>query len=177
MEKNMILDFVRPFYNHKDLMHNMWHIELVIKYVDKVIDWGKYSVDYNKLIMAAYFHGFIYSNEKEIRDWLRGQSFCEKDIDIIVIIANESQRPEVPQTLEGKILHDAHVIEGGETYLLTKCLLTGTARGQTLVETIEYIDKYVIDSNRCYLPETITLLKKANSLTKEFISKLKKDIM
>lgn len=176
MEKKALIEFARPFYKDKDLMHNMWHVELLIKYVDKVIQWGNYSIDYDKLIMAAHFHGFIYTHEPEIRAWLKGQHFSAADITFITTIAHESQRPEKPGTLEGKILHDAHVIEGGVTYMLTKSLLTGTARGQTLHETIHFIEQYVIDSNTCYLPETIPLLEQSNQFTKEFIAKLKSDI-
>ncbi len=177
MDKKKLLDFVTPFYAEKDVMHNMWHIELVIKYVDKIIKWGNYKVDYDKLTIAAYLHGFIYSHEKLIKDWLVQQDLNDDDIHTIVKIAWESQRPETPETQEGKILHDAHIIEGGETYLLTKCLVTGTARGQTLLQTIEFIEKYVMDKNQCYLPETMPVLKKANDFAKSYIAKLKNDII
>ena len=176
MDRNALIEFASPFYKDKDLMHNMWHIELLIKYVDKIINCGNYSVDYDNLIIASYFHGFIYSHEQQIKTWLKDQQFSDDDIDFITKVAYESQRSQVPTTLEGKILHDAHVIEGGDTYLLIKSLLTGTARGQTLTETIEYIERYVIDSNKCYLPETIPILEKSNCFAKEIIYKLKEDI-
>jgi uncharacterized protein len=112
----------------------------------------------------------------EIRKWLTEREFDNKDIEFIIKISHESQRPEIPEILEGKILHDAHVIEGGETYLITKCLVTGTARGQTLLQTIDFIEKYVLDNNKCYLPETIPLLEKSNRFAKEFIAKLKEDV-
>jgi len=38
--------------------------------------------------------------------------------------------------MEGKILHDAHMIEGGKIYLIVKSLITGSVRGQTLEQTI-----------------------------------------
>lgn len=113
MNKNELLDFVTPYYADKDVTHNMWHIGLVIKYVEKIVKQGNYAVDHDKLILAAYFHGFIYSHEKEIRNWLAEQRFPERDIELIARISRGSQRPETPETLEGKILHDAHVVEGG----------------------------------------------------------------
>ncbi len=178
IDENKLIEFVTPYYADKDLMHNMNHITLVLKYVDKVISWGNYKeIDYEKLMIAGYFHGFVYSHEPKIRDWLSSQNVSENDAEFILKIANESQRSQEPETLEGKILHDAHVIEGGETYLLTKCLLTGTARGQGLMETIEFMGKYVIDKNKCYLPETIPVHEKANTFAKEYIAKLKKDLM
>jgi uncharacterized protein len=63
MEHRDLLEFIKPFYETKDIMHNLWHIDLIIKYVDKIVKWGNYSVDYDKLIIAAYFHGLIYSHE------------------------------------------------------------------------------------------------------------------
>ncbi len=176
MNKNELLDFVTPYYADKDVTHNMWHIGLVIKYVEKIVKQGNYAVDHDKLILAAYFHGFIYSHEKEIRNWLAEQRFPERDIELIARISRGSQRPETPETLEGKILHDAHVVEGETTYLITKSLITGTARGQTLVQTIDFIEKHVPDKNKCYLPETIPLPEKANGFAKSFIAELKEGI-
>jgi len=78
--------------------------------------------------------------------------------------------------LEGKILHDAHIIEGGKSYLITKCLITGSVRGQSLLETIDYIETNIIDKAVCYLPETIPLLHEANLFTRKFIADLKEGI-
>lgn len=176
MDKEKLIDFVKPYYANKDIMHNMWHIELVLKYVEKILKSGQYTVDYDSLIYAAYFHGFIYSDEAVIGDWLRSQHVEEEKIRFIVTVANESQRPEIPKTLEGKILHDAHVIEGGKQYSIVKCLITGSVRGQTLLHTIDYIEKYIIDKNKCYLPETIPLCEESNKYLKTFLQTLKEDI-
>ncbi len=176
MNIEKLVDFVKPYYANKDIMHNMWHIELVIKYVDRILNSGHYQVDYESLIYAAYLHGFIYSDELVIVAWLRSQNVEEGKIQFIVTIANESQRPEIPQTLEGKILHDAHVIEGGKQYSVVKCLITGSVRGQTLLQTIDYIEKFIVDKNKCYLPETIPLCEESNDYLKTFIQTLKEDI-
>jgi uncharacterized protein len=176
MNKEKLIDFVTPYYANKDIMHNMWHIELVLKYVDRILKICHYNVDYDSLLYAAYFHGFIYSNESEIIGWLRFQNIDENKIQFIITVANESQRPEIPQTLEGKILHDAHVLEGGKQYSVVKCLITGSARGQTLSQTIDYIEKFIIDNNKCYLPETIPLCEESNEYLRTFIQTLKEDI-
>ncbi|WP_346870910.1 hypothetical protein [Clostridium sp. UBA5119] len=42
----------------------------------------------------------------------------------IINASRESQRDEEVITLEGKILHDAHMIEDGKTYLIVKSLIT-----------------------------------------------------
>ena len=91
-------------------------------------------------------------------------------------IAWESQRPEIPETLEGKILHDAHVLEGGRSYTVVKTLITGSVRGQSLKATLDYMKNHVIDQNHCFLPETIPLCESMNDYTKTFLQELEKYI-
>ena len=158
MNTEALAAFCAPYYADKDIMHNLWHIELTEKWVQKLIDLGNYKPDQELLTYALYFHGFIYSDEPAIRRWLTAQNFPPERIEKIVKIAWESQRPEIPETLEGKILHDAHVLEGGKTYLVTKTLITGSVRGQNLKDTLNYLQNQVIDRNHCYLPEAIPLL-------------------
>ena len=93
-----------------------------------------------------------------------------------VKIAWESQRSEIPETMEGKILHDAHVLEGGKTYLMVKTLITGSVRGQSLPETLDYMEKNVLDKNICYLPETIPLCNEMNKYTNRFFEDLIREV-
>ncbi|MGL6174783.1 MAG: hypothetical protein ACRC1P_09300 [Cellulosilyticaceae bacterium] len=169
--------FIEPYYSDKDIMHNLWHIELVHKWVDKIIEMGKYNVDYENLIYAMFFHGFIYSHENDIRIWLKTESMPNERIEKIVEISWESQRQEIPKTMEGKILHDAHVLEGGKTYLMVKTLITGSVRGQSLVQTLDFMKKHVIDKNHCYLPETMGLCNEMNEYAKNFIKDIENGIL
>lgn len=171
-----LLAFVEPYYADKDIMHNMWHIELVKKKMEEIISLGKYKVDFECLTLAAYFHGFIYKAENEIRHWLKEQQYTDEIIEKTVLIARESQRSEVPESIEGKILHDAHVLEGGKPYLIVKTLITGSVRGQSLLQTLDYMEKNVLDQNKCYLPETIPLCDEMNKLTMEFYKELREGI-
>ena len=91
-------------------------------------------------------------------------------------IAWESQRSEIPETIEGKILHDAHVLEGGKTYLIVKTLITGSIRGQSLLDTLNYAEKNVLNQNKCYLPETIPLCEEMNIFTNSFFADLTEGI-
>lgn len=167
-----LLEFVEPYYIDKDIMHNMWHIELVKRKMENIISLGKYKVDMESLILATYFHGFIYNAENEIRHWLKAQQYTDEMIERTVMIAWESQRSEVPKTIEGQILHDAHVLEGGKTYLAVKTLITGSVRGQSLLQTLDYMEKNVLYKNKCYLPETIPLCDEMNEFTVEFYREL-----
>lgn len=171
-----LLAFCEPYYRDKDIMHNMWHIELVKKAVQKILSISRYQVDEESLLLATYFHGFIYLDEQKIRHWMAGQGYEDPVISKTVQIAWESQRKEVPETIEGKILHDAHVLEGGKTYLVVKTLITGSVRGQSLTDTLRYMEEYVLDKNRCYLPETIPLCEEMNTYTNVFYQELMEGI-
>ncbi|MBP3294882.1 MAG: hypothetical protein J6N32_14115 [Clostridia bacterium] len=175
MDIQKLKEFSAPYYKDKDIMHNLWHIELVEKWIDRILHLGNYTVDSEAITYALYFHGFIYSDEEKIKQWLTENHV--RNIDKILKISWESQRPEVPETLEGKILHDAHVLEGGKTYLVVKTLLTGSVRGQTLTETVRYLKEHVIDHNHCYLPETIGLCDEMNEYAKQFVNELEKGIL
>ena len=107
---------------------------------------------------------------------MKENKYDDNEIEKIVKIAWESQRNKVPETIEGKILHDAHVLEGGKTYLMVKTLITGSIRGQTLKETLEYMNKNVLNKNKCYLPETLKLCEEMNKYTNNFYEQIIKDI-
>lgn len=176
MNIEALKEFSYPYYRDKDIMHNMWHIELTERWVKRILDLGGYEVDEECLTYALYFHGFIWSDEAEIVRWLAGQGVEQERIERIVKIAWESQRSEIPETMEGKILHDAHVLEGGKTYLVVKTLITGSVRGQSLTDTIEYMKNNVLDKNRCYLPETAALCAEMNEYARRFVEELEAGI-
>lgn len=172
MNKEEFNQFIESYYKEKDIMHNMWHLELVEKQIEKIIALGNYQVNREYLSLALGFHGFIYKEERKIREWLSHHDYAEDEIEHVIKIAWESQRPQVPDTLEGKILHDAHILEGGKAYTVVKTLITGSVRGQSLAETLDFMEKNVLGANRCYLPETIQLCNEMNSFTNEFYQML-----
>lgn len=177
ISEEKLREFSAPYYADKDIMHDIWHIELVHRWVDKLIDDYRYDVDYDSLLLALYFHGFIYSNQADIEQWLKAQGMNDEEIAKVVKLSWESQRPEIPETLEGKLLHDAHVLEGGKTYTVVKTLITGSVRGQTLEQTLDFIKKNVLNNNKCYLPETIKLCDEMNNYTNDFHNDLIKGIL
>ena len=174
--ENELLDFIRPYYADKDIMHDLWHIKLMLKSVNHVISLGNYEIDRECLLLATYFHGFVYRDEQTIRSWMQTHGYNAEYIGKVINVALESQRPEVPKTLEGKILHDTHVLEGGRTYLIVKTLITGSVRGQSLVQTMDYMRDHVLETNQCYLPETIPLCEEMNRFTEAFYQELAEDI-
>ena len=169
-------EFVSPYYKDRDIMHDLSHIERVIKTVDKLGKNYLDSFDKEVVMYAAYFHGFIYKNEQEIQKWLLENGISENRAKKIITVAWESQKEEIPSTLEGKILHDAHMIEGGKTYLIVKSLITGSVRGQTLEQTLQFIEKNVLSKGKCYLPEAQEVYKEQQLFAKVFIRDLKEGL-
>jgi len=174
MNVEELIEFTKKFYESKDLMHNHSHIERVLKMVNNL----KTLIDeeYNEeiLVYAAYFHGCIKNNESEIRKWLLNQK--ADNIEQIIEITKESLKENEAKSIEGKLLHDAHMIEGGRYFLLIKSLITGSLRGQTLDETIDYFENNVLNFGLCYIPEAQVLLEKAREEAKKVLKDLKEYI-
>ncbi|WP_201030058.1 hypothetical protein [Kosmotoga sp. DU53] len=120
--------------------------------------------------------GLYIKTKRRIREWLKAEGLSNDKIDKIVQVAWESQKKEIPGTLEGKILHDAHMIEGGKTFLIVKSLITGSVRGQTLEETIEYIEKNILGKGQCYLTEAKEIYAEQQKFAREFIRDLKEGL-
>ncbi len=171
--KEKLVEFVTPYYKNKDIMHDLSHIERVLKYVLKLVKSIDYKVDMDILIYGAYIHGFIYNSEKNIIQWLQSQNMSRSMIKKIINASRESQKDEEAITIEGKILHDAHMIEGGKTYLIVKSLIAGSVRGQTLEETIKYIEDNILGKGTCYLPKAKRIYQEQQEFAKTFIYELK----
>ncbi|MGL5415966.1 MAG: hypothetical protein ACRDAU_09930 [Clostridium sp.] len=175
---NSLIDFVLPYYTTKDIMHDLSHIERVLKYVKKLILDSSYRhINMDIITYATYFHGFIYSDEEAIVTWLKTQDVSNEDIDKIITVAWESQKYKSAKTLEGKLLHDAHMIEGGKNYLIVKSLITGSLRGQTLDETISYIENNLLSKGTCYLPVAQKIYHSQQKFTIDFIKDLKEGLL
>lgn len=169
-------EFVGPYYRDKDIMHDLSHIERVINTVNKLAKNYPNSFDSEVVMYATYFHGFIYKDEDDIQKWLLEIGISEIQTKNIITVAWDSQKEGIPKTLEGKILHDAHMIEGGKTYLIVKSLITGSVRGQTLKQTIEFIERNILDKGECYLPEAKKIYKEQQLFAKVFLSDLKEGL-
>ncbi|TMV43156.1 hypothetical protein FE783_36040 [Paenibacillus mesophilus] len=176
MNFKSLIDFVSPYYINKDIMHDLSHIERIVNSAKKLLKFYPEITDLDLIIYGCYFHGFIYLREDLIREYLEKQGLHAEQIEKIVTVSWESQKDEVPESLEGKLLHDAHMIEGGKTYLIVKSLCTGTARGQTLKETLDYFEKYVLGHGECYLPEAKPIYIEMQQFASDFIRELREGL-
>jgi len=148
-----IKKFIPPFYKDKDIMHDLTHLERIKVALDDLVK--NIDLEFDKEIVEAalYFHGFIYSHEKEIISFLEKINIPKLKINLIVKVAWESQKENRPTTNEGLVLHDAHMLEGGKNFEIVKSLITGSVRGQSLEETMVYIENNLLSKGHCYTEE------------------------
>ncbi|NBI27903.1 hypothetical protein ERL59_02870 [Chengkuizengella sp. YPA3-1-1] len=172
MNNQKLIHFVNPYYTDKDMMHDLSHIKRILQTSKRIMLRYK-EADEELITYGCYFHGFIYNHEADIVKFLEENEVKPSKIQKIIKVAWESLKDQTPDTLEGKIVHDTHLIEGGKTFIIVKCLVTGTARGQSLEETINFIESNILDKGKCYLPEAIPIYQEMQSFAKQFIVDLK----
>ncbi len=166
--------FVHPDYIDRDIMHNLAHIDRLRKLAKEIA--RSYKHDPDLLELGAYFHGNISFKEANIRQFLKDKQLQQHEIDKVVQVTWESQKENHAEIIEGKILHDAHLLEGGKTFMITKSLVTGTARGQSLEETLQYLEEKILGKFKCYLPESQKLYAEKEEYTKLFLQNLRSNL-
>lgn len=166
-------EFVVPFYEKKDIGHNFAHIERVIKQARIIA--SNYSADDELLVLGAYFHGVIHIDEGKVIEFLHNEKVPEERIAKIVQAAWDSQRDHIPVLLEGKILHDAHHLEGGKTFFVVKCLLIGASKGESLQEILEHI-QIPAEVPKSALPESQAAYNEKDRFTRDFIKSLEENL-
>lgn len=171
-----IKGFVAPFYRNLDIMHDLSHIERMLLSAEKLMKNRDAKIDAEAIGYAAYFHGLTDEHGDAIFKWLMANGMDEEKARLVISIAEDSLKSAVPRTLEGTILHDAHMIEGGKTFLIVKSLITGSVRGQTLDQTIEYIEENILNKGTCYLPEAREIYREEQAFAKQLVNDLKKGL-
>lgn len=68
-------------------------------------------------------------------------------------------------------------MEGGKVFFITKCLITETLRRQTLLETINFVEKNVLHNGKCYLPKTKPIWKDTTTFAETYLKELKQEIL
>ncbi len=162
--------FVQSGDANRDIMDNLAHIHRLHNLGREIA--SHYEHDPQLLELGAYFHGTIASKEAEIRQFLEGK-LQPDEIDRVIQVAWESQKNSQAGTIEGKILHDAHLLEGGKTFMITKSLVTGTARAQSLEETLHYLEHHILGKFKCYLPESQRQYAEKEAYTRLFLQDLR----
>lgn len=176
MNNKELEKFIKPYFDQKDLMHGLDHIKRFVKIAQKLV--VKYpKAEKEIIIYGANFHSIIKTDEDKIVKFLEKQNIRKEKINQIIQVALDSGKFAKPKTIEGKILHDAHLLEGGRTFWIVKCLITGTARGQSFKEIISYMKKNLSPkfkgTFKCYLPETKKLYCEKEKFAINFVKEMK----
>ncbi|MFB6190792.1 MAG: HD domain-containing protein [Candidatus Nanohaloarchaea archaeon] len=167
-------NFVKPYYDKKDEMHDLNHIQRVLNKAKEIGD--NYNIDNDVLKFGCYLHGIIEDNRSEAEQFLKDQKISEEKKKKIMKAAEGSLKQNKPETIEGRILHDAHLLEGGETFHIIKSLIAGKERGQTFKESIKYLEENIIGQYSCSLPENQKEYRKKEEFAKAFIEKVEKEV-
>ncbi len=176
VDKDELEAFVWRYYRKKDLMHNLTHIERILE-TARVISRRHKGADSSILTIACYFHGIdVKGNEMKLSKFLRDRGFHSEEISRIFQAAVDSQTASIPKTLEGKILHDAHLLEGGRNFHVVKCLVTGLSRGSSLLEITKYYQSNIYGKYKCYLAENKALYREKEEYASQFFNDLRKNL-
>ena len=173
-----IREFVEDIYqkNERGLIHGVEHTERLVKDATKLARPYIGEFDAEVLELAGMIHGVIHYGEEGIRKWLEEQGLDIDRVDRVISVAWESQAKSIPVSLEGKILHDAHYIEGGKEFHVLKPIIVGSEMGQSLDKTIEFIKSSIMESPTYYLRESQQLFEEIHQYTQEFVSNLEKQL-
>ena len=173
-QMDRLLEFVAPFYAKKDTMHDLTHIHRVQRKASELAN----GIDCNEqaLGISVFLHGIINTYKEEIKLFLTNIGFERDEIEKLIIISQDSQKESSPESIEGKILHDAHLLEGDKNFIITKCLVTGSARGQSLTESIEYFQNKLLGQHRCIFPLNQMEYERREKIAQEYIEKLKSEL-
>jgi len=167
--KEKIKNFASKFYTDKDIFHDFFHAEQILKKAMEINQ--KYNVNKKILRAGAYFHGAIKEHEKEIIIFLKNNNYLANEINEIISVAKESHTLSNPKTLAGKILHDAHILAGGKEFLLIKTFSIGALNGRNLKDSAKYFLENIEKIN-CVLPECKKEFAKVKKISKRFAKKL-----
>jgi len=175
MDEEVLLEFVTPYYVKKDAMHDLSHIQMLVIEAQSIC--AKYHVDKEVLTYAAYFHGINESRHaSSLTRFLVSQGLTKGMAKKIMQVASESHKGSVPRTIEGKILHDAHLVVGGKEFMVTRFLITGAVRGFTIEHTINYFEEEWDRKFKCYLPETRRRYSEMEKFGRVFFRDLKRNL-
>jgi len=167
-----LTEFVAPYYAAKDELHGLGHVGRLLAGALELAEGAQ--VDEQLLTLGAYFHGIVYTHETAIRNFLAALGLERGRIDQAVRVAWESWKESRPESREGALLHDAHLIEGGKAFGITKSLVVGALRGQTLEETLDFIESDLLGRFTCATEKARAVFAEQEQFTREFVAQLRR---
>lgn len=178
MTINDLAQFVAPYYEKNDILHNYRHTKRLVKMVNTIIENGGYKneVRYDNVICAAYLHAMVKHEEERALSWLMEHGVSEPQAEDIIDIAKRGQREGRPNSLESRILHDAYILEGGKSYAMTRYLIYGYKNNLGIDKTLTYIENSIVPSLRCHLPYTQEKLEEYKAFVLRNVQQMRKEL-
>ncbi len=164
------------YYDDKDLMHDLSHIDRVLFTAQDLLDQSMDEVNEDLLHAGAYVHGLLDMEEDQLDQLLRSVDFNPIECKMIMKIANESRKDAFPMTMEGRYLHDAHMLEGGPAFEFIKSMVTGSLRGQSLHESLDYFEGQLMGKGLCFTEVGIAAYKETLSESRRLFQSLAKAV-
>jgi uncharacterized protein len=156
-------------------MHGLSHVRRFLAVAQSLA--RKHKANKEILAYAAYFHGIDeVKHEEDLMKFLASQGLPKARAGKILRVASESHAESEPKTIEGKVLHDAHLVAGGRALMVAKLLVTGDLRGFPIEHTINYFEGEVDGRFRCYFPETRKTYAEMEKFARKFFRDLKASV-
>ena len=132
-----LIEIFTTYYMEKDFLHDINHIQRIKKKIDEISKPSSFNEDI--LNLACFFHGL-----SSLSDHLKSELIRYGYNEEVIVKSFETSylaKKNSPESNESKILHDAHLLEGGDTFFTIKCLISGTLMGQNLNETLNQMNQ------------------------------------
>jgi uncharacterized protein len=150
---NDYLRILEPLYTKKDPAHGLGHIRRV--HAKALIFARKRKTDMTVLSLGAALHGAVGDSKPQAEQLLLMAGVPADALEKGIRAAIESQIDSAPETSEGRILHDAHLCEGGDDFLAVKSLSVASFRGYALADSYAWVSENILKNRtrRCYTAE------------------------
>lgn len=156
----------------KDFAHDFPHAERIFKLAKEIATRVEVRTDNTMLVYGAFFHGFDKKHKQKIIKFLSLNKLSKQDVSKVLQTTSEVHNNTNPLSTEGKILHDAHLLEGGLYSIVLKSLVTGFDRKWSLIKTVRYIENK-IGSFECNYAYTRNLYHEREEFAKKFTSQMR----
>lgn len=175
MDSNLfdsLREFVKPYYAEKGELENLAHVQRMLASARELGE-GE-NINDDLLVFGAYLHGVIFNAEEKIRNSLFSLGLERTQVIEIMRVAWESGKEASPETREGALLRDAHLIEGGREYQMAKWLTRGGEVGQSLPQSLDFLDSKMIGRYKCSTPKAQKIYEEIETYRRQFVDTVRK---
>jgi uncharacterized protein len=173
-------EFVRPFYETRDVAHNFRHIERNIKRLDILSEGVIPTPRLDRLYFLACFHGLGKRLHSEPDLNVRSSAFLRKlgwaEPEIQELFTSLDRHLNSPETVEEAIVHDANKIETLGAFGIAKAFTMGGIMGQTYEETADYFENQSLGKTEFRTPTGQRLSDEGRQYAIDFLGRLRREL-